>query len=460
MPSESRRPLARSLLGFLAVFLGAPLLVWPAWLNGYPLVFIDTVSYLLHTTAPEVPWDKTQAYGPFLHAFHWQRSLWAPMLVQGLLASHLVWLTQAAVRGQAEPGWSLLGWHLLVCLGLALLTTAPWFLATLMPDALTALVPICLYLLGFGRLSRWQVLWVGGLAVLAVASHLSHLPVAVALLGLILLLTWRLAPVLRAGVPVAVAVALLCLANLVAFDRFTPSPHGAAFLLARLQADGPAAALLRDRCPAAGWHLCAFIDQLPMDSDAFLWDETSPLNREPDGRLRRMGAMRGAAEARAIIGETIATYPLRVALAGIGNALVQSAKFQVGDTLVPDHLVLSARRAIQEFFPEEELAQFDAGAQMQGDLPGLAAPWLLPHMPLVLLALLVAPWMAWRAAKAGDGPRLALLALVLGAVVVNATVAGALSKPHHRYQARIVWLLPLAVALAVLPRRPEVQRLQ
>jgi hypothetical protein len=455
MPAESHRRFARKLPGFLAVFLGAPLLVWPAWLNGYPLVFIDTVSYLLHTTAPEVPWDKTQAYGPFLHAFHWQRSLWAPMLVQGLIASHLIWLAQAAVRGRAG-----LGWHLAICAGLALLTPAPWFLATLMPDALTGLVPLCIFLLGFGRLSPGQALWVGGLAVLAVASHLSHLPVALALLGLVLLLTWRLAPLLRAGLPVALAVLLLCLSNLLVFDRFTPSPHGAAFLLARLQADGPAAALLAARCPQAGWHLCAFADRLPMDSDEFLWDETSPLNREADGRPRRMGAMRGAAEARIIIGETLAAFPLRVALAGIGNALAQSAKFMVGDTLVADHLALSARRAIAEFFPAEELAQFDDGAQMQGDLPGRAAPWLIPHVPVVLLALLAVPWMAWRAARAKDGPRLALLALALGAVVVNAAAAGALSKPHHRYQARIVWLLPLAIGLAALPRRPEPNRSQ
>ncbi|MGG5887376.1 hypothetical protein ACLF3G_09580 [Falsiroseomonas sp. HC035] len=455
MPAESYRPFARKLLGFLASVLGAPLLVWPAWLNGYPLVFIDTVSYLLHTTVPEVPWDKTQAYGPFLHAFHWQRSLWAPMLVQGLIASHLIWLMQAAVRGRAG-----IGWHLVVCAGLAVLTSAPWFLATLMPDALTGLLPLCIFLLAFGALTMGQALWVAGLTVLAVASHLSHLPVALALLGLVLLLTWRLAPVLRAGLPVALAVLLLCLANLQAFDRFTPSPHGAAFLLARLQADGPAAALLRDRCPEAGWHLCAFTDQLPMDSDEFLWDETSPLNREANGTLRRMGAMRGAAEARVIIGETIAAYPLRVILAGIGNALAQSAKLMVGDTLVADHLALSARRAIAEFFPAEELAHFDAGAQMQGELPRLAEPWLRPHVPVVLVALLAAPWMAWRAAKARDGPRLALLSLALGALLVNAAAAGALSKPHHRYQARIVWLLPLAVALAALPRRPEVVRPQ
>ncbi len=438
----------RRILALLAVLAGMPFLVWPSWLNGYPLVFIDTVSYLLHTTVPEVPWDKTQAYGPFLHLFHWRISLWAPMLMQGLIASHLIWLVQAAVRGRANPGW-----HVLVCAGLGLLTSAPWFQATLMPDALTGWVPICLYLLAFGRLTPGQSLWVGGLAVLAVAAHLSHLPVALALLALTLVITWRLAPVLRAGLPVALAVLLLCTANAIAFGRFTPSPHGSAFLLARLQADGPAAALLRDRCPEAGWHLCAFTDRLPIDSDEFLWDETSPLNREADGTLRRMGAMRGAEEARAIIAETLEAYPGWVATAALRNGLAQLGKVRVGDTLVPDHLAASARRAIEGHFPAGELAQFDAGAQMRGALPALAAPWLLPHVPVLLASLVAALWLGWRAVRARDWARLALLAFALGAIAANAAAAGALSKPHDRYQARIVWLLPLAVGLAAIPRR-------
>lgn len=431
----------------LAVLLGAALLVWPAVLNHYPLVFIDTVSYLLHTTAPEVPWDKTQAYGPFLHLFHWERSLWGPLAAQGLIASHLAWLAQRAVRGQAG-----LGWHLLACAGLAGLTSAPWFLATLMPDAFTALVPLALFLLAFGGLSPRESAWVGGLATLFIAAHLSHLPTVAAVLAVIVLLAWRLAPVLRALAPAVLAVLLLCLANLVAFDRFTPSPHGAAFLLARLQADGPAATVIRDRCPAARWHLCAFADRLPIDSDEFLWDPGSPLNIEADGSPRPMGAMQAAREAQSIVAETIATHPGQVALAALRNAAAQLVKTAVGDTLVDDYLALSARRPIAGHFPPEELAAFDAGAQMRGTLPALAEPFLLPHIPVLLAAALLAPWLLWRRGLRAGGPGSALLAIALVALLANAAATGALSKPHHRYQARIAWLLPLAVGLALMPR--------
>jgi hypothetical protein len=433
---------------FVALLGGGLLLVWPAALNLYPLVFIDTVSYLFHSTAGETPWDKTAVYGPLLHLFHWQWSLWPAVLAQGLAASWLLWLAQRAVRGGASAAM-----HLLVCGGLAALTAAPWFLATLMPDALTALAPLALFLLGFGRLSRGEALAVGGLATLAIAAHLSHLPTALALLALTLLLTRRIGPTLRVAAPLALALLLLGSANLIGFGRFTLSPHGAVFLLARLQDDGPAVATLRARCPEAGWHLCGFLDRLPMDSDEFLWDGTSPLNREADGSPRAMGGMRGAAEAGQIVAATLADHPWAVARAALGNAARQAMRVRVGDTLGDTHLALSARRPIALHFPAEELARFDAGLQMRGLLPAAAAPFLWPHLPVLGLALAASLLLLVRAARARDLPRGALILFALVALAANAVATGALSKPHHRYEARIVWLLPAAGALALLPRR-------
>jgi hypothetical protein len=265
------------------------------------------------------------------------------------------------------------------------------------------------------------------------------------MVALVALLARRAAPVLRAAAPLALGVAVLIGANAIAFGRATLSPHGAVFLLARLQADGPAVATLRARCPDAGWHLCAFVGQLPMDSDAFLWDGASPLNRNADGSARAMGGVEGAAEARAIVAATIAGEPAAVAAAMLRNALAQLVLLRVGDTLGNEHLALSARRPIAEALPARELAAFDAAAQMRGELVALATPFVAVHLPVLILALGVAPLLLWRAARSGDAPRTALLAGALIALLANAAATGALSKPHHRYQARIVWLLPLAV---------------
>jgi hypothetical protein len=325
-----------------------------------------------------------------------------------------------------------------------------------MPDAFTALAPLCLYLLAFGRLSRGEIAWVTLLGAFAIAAHLSHLPVALGLLVLTALLTRRGYPVLRAAAPIALAVTFLLTSNALAFGRATLSPHGAVFLLARLQADGPAARLLRARCPEAGWHLCAFTGHLPMDSDEFLWNGDSPLNREADGSYRAMGGMRGAAEAGEIVREAIRAYPLDVARAVLANTLRQLMLVRVGDTLSNEHLAASARRYIEGYFPARELAAFDAGAQMRGTLASSAEHMVRVQVPAILLALLIAAALLRRAVQARDSTRGALILFALAAVLGNAVVTGGLSKPHHRYQARIVWLLPLAVmSVARVPHPPR-----
>ncbi len=88
----------------LSILAGAALLAWPAFLNGYPLVFSDTGGFLHQTLGPLMLWDKPWIYGPLLHAFHWRLSLWLPLAAQALMLSHLLWLVQRTLRGGATQG--------------------------------------------------------------------------------------------------------------------------------------------------------------------------------------------------------------------------------------------------------------------------------------------------------------------------------------------------------------------
>lgn len=447
-----RRPATDRAAAAGALLAGALLLLWPAALNGYPLLFSDTGAFLAQTTVPLMIWDKPWIYGPLLHLFHWEVSLWLPLAAQGLLLSHLLWLTQRAVRGRATAPL-----HLLLSAGTAVFTTAPWSAALLMPDILAPVTVLALFLLGFAReaLSRAEAWYLGVVATLAIAAHLSHLPVALALAVLVLLVTRRRAPALRAVAPLGAALLLLVVTNGVGHGRPSVSPFGATFALARLQADGPAARLIRARCPAAGWYLCAFDDLLPMDSDRFLWAPDSPVNRDGAGRPRFLGGMLLAPEAAEIVGATLREYPIEVLGLTLWNGARQLVLAEAGDTLGPDHLAAAVRVRIAEFFPGFELVAYDAAAQPRGVLPDLAAPFLWPHVP-VLLAAVPLLLLAWhRAAREDDTRRLGLVLCVLVGVTANALATGGLSKPHHRYEARILWLVPFAAALALLPRRRE-----
>ena len=76
------------------------------------------------------------------------------------------------------------------------------------------------------------------------------------------------------------------------------------------------------------------------------------------------------------------------------------------------------------------------------------------HYPLALIAMALLPvilLLAWRQTIAADIGELA--ATVTLALLANAFVCGALSNPHDRYGARMVWLATLAVVLALARTR-------
>ena len=458
---------ARSIGNAACVAAGSALLAWPALVNGYPLLFSDTGAFLHQTLGPLVIWDKPHVYGPLLHAFHWRLTLWLPLAAQALMVAWLLFVCVRVVVGDgpdigraspspAERGRVGVGaLTLALCAGLALLTPASFTIALLMPDAFAPVLVLALFLLGCMRdhITRTEAILLGVIATLAIASHLSHLPIAAALVLLVLLWIRHWRDAVRAAAPIAAAIAILLGTNLVLHGRATLSPHGATFLLARLQADGPAAETIRARCPGSGWYLCAFADRLPMDANDFLWDPSSPVNRDAAGQPRFLGGAQISPEAGAIIGATLRDAPVAVTIAMARNTLRQLILAQAGDTLGPDHLAGAVRPRIAEGFPARELAAYDAALQPRGALAAAVGPVIALQAPVLLFSLLLVPLAWWRA---GASPARALLACVLLGCLANAFATGALSGPHLRYGARIAWLLPFAVALALLPaaRRP------
>ncbi|MDB5413718.1 MAG: hypothetical protein JWR10_2053 [Rubritepida sp.] len=436
----------------LAIFAGGLLLIWPAFFNTDPLIFSDTGAFLAQTVEPLMIWDKPWIYGPFAWVFHQHVSLWGVVAAQGLIVSHLIWLL-ARVLGRAAPVR-----HVAVCALLAAFTSAPWSAAMVMPDILTPMAVLCAAMLGWA----WSGLrpaergWLIVLGSVATASHLSNLPVLFALVVLAAILRAGRATVARVAVPLAGALLLLFATNAVGHGRFSLSPYGSTFFLARLIADGPAARTIEARCPDAGWYLCAFAGRLPGNSDVFLWQPDSAMNRAPDGTQIPLGGRQLAPEASEIISETLRREPFDVIRDGLVNFARQLRRSQIGDTLSRHDIGMGVRPVLAKGFPAEEVARFDASGQMADRLKPFARRLVWIHSAALLLAAPFALLAWWRAHAAGDARALGLLLCILVGITGNALATGALSMPHHRYQARIVWLLPLAAMLFWrLPRPGE-----
>lgn len=427
----------------LAVCCGAVLLVWPALLNGYPIVFSDTGGLLEMGFEPSMGWDKPWIYGPFLAAASLGLTLWLPLALQGLATSWVLWLTQA-VTGSRRAGV-----HAALCLVFSVGSAAPWFASLLMPDLFTPLVVLCLFVLAFGqaRLSRGELASVMTLGAFATAAHLSHLIVAAACLVVMVPVRWRLDGwrAMRPAVPFAGGLALLLLTNAAGNGVLGVSPYGSVFALARLVADGPGRAYLDLACPDPGLRLCAWQGRLSADSDEFLWHPYGPVWADSFGPIRY------APEAARLVPAIIATYPIETLRAAADNTVRQLARTQVGDVLVPDHLDIAVLPRIQLYFPAAEARRFQAGLQSQGTLTDIAPPFATLHATFLVIGALAGAGIALRNRQT-DRALASLAALSLVALLANAFATGALSGPHDRYQARIAWLVLLAPTLFVAQR--------
>lgn len=419
------------------------LLVWPALLNGYPILFSDTGGLLEMGLELSMGWDKPWIYGPFLAASSLGLTLWLPLVVQGFATSWMLWLTQV-VTGSRRPGV-----HAALCAMLSVGSAAPWFASLLMPDLFTPIVVLCLFVLAFGhaRLSRGELSGVMALGTFATAAHLSHLILAAACLAVMLPVRWRLDGLRawRPAIPLAGGLALLLLTNGVGNGVVGVSPYGSVFALARLVGDGPGRAYLDDACPDPGLRICAWQGRLSADSDEFLWHPYGPIWAESFGPIRY------APEAARLVPAIIAAFPIETLRAAAANTLRQLARTQVGDALVPDHLDVAVLPRIQLFFPAAEANRFRAALQSRGVLTGLATPFAALHSALLVVGAIAGVGIALRHWRT-DRALATLAALALVALLANAFATGALSGPHDRYQARIAWLVLLAPALFVAQR--------
>ena len=447
------RAISRASLLGLARLLGLGLaLLWPALWNRFPLIFSDTGTYISQAMELHLGWDRPPFYSFFLLATDWGVSLWPPVLVQAAMA---VWLIARSLRIVVpRAGIGAIG---LVIGGLASLTALPFVTGEIMPDIFSSLLVLALFVLVWGEPGRLEQYGLVVLIAGAIAVHDTNLPIYAGLLLVVLAPLARYIRVPWRGVVLAggLGVAALLGVNSVARGQVALAPYGGNFLLARLIANGPARATLHRDCPRFHWALCRYQARLPHSADRFLWARDSAFYRA-GGPVRRIG------QTDQIVARTLAEQPRIVAREAAMDVMRQLFLFKAGSGLRPWRRTAAA--TIKRDFPPATVAAFQASLQ---ERRRLAVPRALIGLQdavaglgmAVTLALLGAGAMGWRA-----NPRLLALALMVGAALLgNAMLTGALSGPHDRYQARIVWLAVLVAGIggvsAYSPRRSRPARM-
>jgi hypothetical protein len=475
------------LIGFsLGCSLALISLLWPALYNGQPLYFSDTTAYLRGVDAAmqrlaghPSPWTVLEAddspsgapaqsppenlnqhisvssikgktvlagrsvyYGMLLYLGDLFGHFWFTVIVQGMA---LMLAMGLFLRAFGLPQWPTL---VAITIVVAALTPASFYVSFLMPDIFAAVTLLaCVTLIAAHSLRRRDYLLWSVLLAFSVVTHSSHVLIALTLLGLALLVnllyrSWTN----RTGLLVIGACLLVAAGAEAAFGYAVKRIVGAPvlrppFLMARAIEDGPGYQLFREACPQNGFKVCEFLNRLPMKADYFIWSFDPPGVFAPASPQMRRDL---SAEQYRFVAEVWRRYPGAMARATIADVMQQMVKAGLYEFNWPQE-----RRTEMELrLPPAYRQEFRNSAAYRDTMPARGFEIIqgvtVIVASLALLAILVRP--SLRGVLAGEQKY--MLTLVVLGIIANAVICGALSGPHDRYQARVVWLIPFAVLSA------------
>lgn len=469
------------LRGVVPCLFGVVVLLAVLWIAGRPSVFADTEDYVVDGRAlainlqmteapqrlgagaattrlikvfpdPTILGARTPAYGFPLWALSSVGTLWLVSAVQAGIGAWLIWVAwRTFARG--APRWTAYAVQGVA----ALLTPLPFYAGFAMPDVFCGylVLAVCILMSGWSRIRPIERMLLIAISAYAMTLHGSNPPIAVAAAIVGAWLAWRAEADRRALAAGSVAFAIaLCLGlfgiGLLWFGEAVALhsiPGRPPFITARLLADGPGRVYLHKACAAgAPYALCRYDAERLDDSETILWDSTKGVFVRSPPEVRCALQHEELTFAR----DVMASDPAGVLKAAAANTVEQLGEFWTKEPLADQRLFL-----VDPFFSRSDLPPLlraagscDADRAQCGSKASVAPLKILDGIALALSLLAMAILLSRRRLGAPESWRNAACA-VFTALFVNAFVCGALSGPFPRYEARLVWLIPVMAAIGL-----------
>lgn len=425
----------------ITISLGAFVLLLSAYLNGFPIVYSDTSTYLASGFELETPFDRPITYGLFL----WLSSLggvsmWFVIFMQGLIVSFLLFnLLKISLSNTNHIQLIHLG-----TIGfLSFLSSVSWTTSQLIADIFTPIALLSLVLLTVGEFSKWKQGLLYFLFLLATAMHMSHITLNLLLIAAIFLLRYVNILGTKNAIkvtPLLVCVGLSLMSILTMGSAISKSKHG--FLMGALVEHGIAKQYLDEHCPDADYTFCAYKDSLPDKGWIFLWNEDSP--------FYKMGGWKGTKEEfNQIIFNTLTepTYLLLHVQESLKATADQLTKFELGDG---NGVFLSGTLLYErvDLYFHHERPTYESSLQNTKKLTFLGWYNTLTYA-IVLISILGLALVLAQASRLNKRTLSVIWIIILG-VATNAWACGTLANAIDRLGSKVIWLIPLLAVIGLL----------
>lgn len=449
-------PSRRKVMWMVAIALA---LLIPAIWNRYPLLYSDSGEYLLSALTKRPPRVRTIGYGLWLWATGGTLTLWAPVIAQSLLLAALLVRAVVALEIALTPR------VLLALIAGLSLTAAPWMASEAMPDVFTGAILLATWLAfaHWPRLGAVTRVLVVGTIFVGIATHVT-MPVVFGILLLVVAVVRgrRLTrpPLRRIGacaVLVATSVASLATFNWARTKQVAVTRMPSVFVLGHLVESGLAARVLADRCGVESFALCPYQSGLTQPIELFIWNDSSVLYKAYDGEAERRADMRRLA------GAVVLHEPLPLAWSVLSYGARQFVDVQVFDRARTQPVANYTHQVVSLVLPHEVRTMMAARQQRNPPTaPRLIDAVILAAFVASLCCSAVMLRAAFRRGPVAIDSAAGLQLYLWAALLINALVCANLSGIFGRYQARLAWLLPVLVAVALAawrdPRQPRSAR--
>lgn len=434
------------------VLIAMTALISPALINGFPLVYSDSGTYIAAVKTNSIPVDRPIGYSLFLNITSLNISLWFTIMVQSLV---LIYLVDSLLKHVLKISGSL-KWTSVILTILSFTTGVSNYTSQLMPDIFVSWMILTVFIIFFRKeQNRLHSFLLTLIFILSVISHFSVLLAATALIAMLLIFNavfkwearlkvWFLISWLVLG---WLAIPLI---NVSYGERFSISRCKNVSLMARIVETGVAAEFLNENCDTGKYSLCAYRDSLPLFGYLFAWDPSSPLYSggcwdtgwgncwiEKDEEYGRL--------LRDIVSSP--KYVKKLIKISAGDTYRQLIDFRIG-VLVPMTEESAPFGTIKSFYPQH-LESYKKAEQYQRILYFILISNI--QLVLVVLTLIFVPLFFMLLVNRKYAKQVFQLTLIIGiGLLLNAAVCSTFSTVVDRYQSRVIWMVPFLFMVMVI----------
>lgn len=435
--------------------LSSLLLIFPALFSKFPLVFSDTGTYIGSSVTFIPPVDRPLGYGLFINVFSWKYSLWPVILVQGMMATFLIWNMVLLILKNASDKFQKMSFISVVVL-LAIASSLPWYAAQIMPDVLISFGVLATLLLFLDRNDkRWKRVIYVGIVLLCFITHFSHFLILFLALGTVLFfhrrnkispfyLTRRklVKPVLILSMGI-ISFFFMSISNYLEFNKFSPSASTYVFLTGRLAESGILERYLKDKCTDGSNDFCGLCSEPETlrSTNDLIWSGHGVLARQGWNWIKADSCL------KPLFYDVISTpeYFFYFSYDCMKNTMVQMFQVNIGGGLMPYREDSAPYFAIDNHLWAEKNYYIDT-AQYNDSLK-MDFFRVFNYLLIVISVFLFAYYFIYQKLSFNENVVFKFLFLCY---FFNAFITASLANVYDRLQARMTWPLVLLAILILI----------